>query len=146
MDSVGANVHQHWAPHRQYNLPSRDFGKNASGCVALVATTIAQGMRGPQMCTCNDCNYSTVFGRSAFNTSFAAYLMGAEEGSYFGAGAHFHENPTWTYAWLALNRPTGPPLGRAQFHPTDRTVFVRHFKHLTATINCTSQAGILDWH
>ena len=86
VDGAGKDVRAHWAPHRQFNVPSRDFGKNASGCVALVTTTIGQGMRGPQMLTCNDCNYTTAFGRAAFNVSYAAYLMGAEEGSYFGAG------------------------------------------------------------
>jgi hypothetical protein len=71
-----------WAPHRQFNIPSRDFGKDSEGCAALARTVIGQGQRGPQMLTCNGCNQSTPEGRAMFKTTFAAYLIGAEKHSY----------------------------------------------------------------
>ena len=42
---------------------------------------------------------STAFGQAAFDISFGTFLMGAAKGSYFGAGVHFHVNPSWDYAW-----------------------------------------------
>lgn len=132
-----------WAPHRQYNIPSRDFGKDSHGCASLVVTTIGQGRRGPQLATCNGCNVSTTQGHASFNVSFAAFLMGVEVGSYFGAGEHFHNDTSWDFAWPQLQRPTGKPRG-----PAVRTglVFERRFEHIDARIDCTTQTGTLLWH
>ena len=47
INAVGPRVHRWWAPHRQFNFPSRDFGKDSTGCVSAVLTTIGQGLRGP---------------------------------------------------------------------------------------------------
>ena len=49
VNSVGPMVRKWWAPHRQFNFPSRDFGKDTAGCVAAVLTTIGQGLRGPAL-------------------------------------------------------------------------------------------------
>ena len=132
-----------WGPHRQFNIPSRDFGKTTVGCVAAVESTIGQGSRGPQFVTCNGCNISTSQGRAMFNASFAAFLMGAAPYSYFGAGTHFHTTPSWNYAWPALTRPTGHPLGPAVKRGN---VFTRSFEHVTVTMDCNVQSGTLTWH
>ena len=40
-------------------------------------------------------------------------LIGAEPGSYYGAGIHFHNDSAWDYAWPDLQRPIGQPAGPA---------------------------------
>lgn len=57
-----------WAPHRQFNFPSRDFGKDPAGCIAAVQTVIGQGRRGGQMLTCNGCNASSTDGRAMYGS------------------------------------------------------------------------------
>ena len=47
-----------WIPFRQYDLPSKDFGKDAAGCVAAVEN-VAMEVRGgeqPVFLCCNDAN------------------------------------------------------------------------------------------
>lgn len=77
-----------------------------------------------------------------FNISFAAFLMGAEQWSYFGAGTHFHADPDWNYDWPALRRPIGAPVGPAV---QDGERFTRTFQHLIAEVDCSSQTGTLQW-
>jgi hypothetical protein len=134
-----------WAPHRQFNFPSRDFGKNSAGCAALARTVIGQGHRGPQMLTCNGCNQSTTEGQQMFKASFAAYLIGAERHSYFGAGMHFHNDSAWDFAWPDLQRPIGEPDGIATVS-SDGLHFRRVFKHVTAELDCVNQTGMIRWH
>lgn len=134
-----------WAPHRQFNIPSRDFGKSSEGCAALARTVIGQGQRGPQMLTCNGCNQSTPLGRAMFKASFAAYLIGAEKHSYFGAGTHFHNDSAWDYAWPDLQNPIGAPAAPASVSD-DGLRFRRVFEHVTAELDCASQRGIIRWH
>eukprot|EP00035_Acanthoeca_spectabilis_P021986 m.441343 g.441343 ORF g.441343 m.441343 type:complete len:408 (-) comp18651_c0_seq1:87-1310(-) len=131
-----------WAPHRQFNIPSRDFGKDSAGCVAAVTTMIGQGKQGPQFATCNACNRSSTAGWAMFNASFAAFLIAAEPGSYFGAGTHFHTDPDWNFAWPALNRPIGQPAGAAV---QQGMVFTREFAHVSVTMDCETQTGTLAW-
>lgn len=143
INSVGPNVHRQWAPFRQWNIPSRDFGKQTAGCVAAVHTAIGQGQRGSQLMCCNACNQTTTAGLAEFAVSFASFLMGANNGSYFGAGVHFHANTAWDYAWPDLQKPTGAPLGPAL---QAGNTFVRHFEHVTARVDCSTQTGQIQWH
>jgi hypothetical protein len=134
-----------WAPHRQFNIPSRDFGKDSEGCAALARTVIAQGQRGPQMLTCNGCNQSSPEGRAMFKTTFAAYLIGAEKHSYFGAGTHFHNDSAWDYAWPDLQKPIGAPKAPATVSGNGLR-FQRVFERVTAELDCASQTGTIHWH
>ena len=77
-----------------------------------------------------------------FRVSFAAYLMGAAPGSYFGAGTHFHANADWEYDWPDLHRAVGAPRGGAV---RSGNTFTREFSHLTAHVDCDSQTGRLEW-
>ena len=92
--------------------------------------------------TCNGCNHTSAAGQAMFSASFAAYLMGAARGSYFGAGTHFQANADWEYDWPDLHRPLGQPKGPAV--RADNT-FTREFTHLTAHVDCDSQTGRLEW-
>ena len=141
-DVIGDDL---WAPHRQFNIPSRDFGKDSEGCAVLARTVIGQGQRGPQLLTCNGCNQSTAEGRQMFTTTFAAHLIGAERHSYFGAGTHFHNNSAWDYAWPDLQKPIGHPEGPATVSE-DGLQFKRVFEHVTAELDCASQTGTIRWH
>lgn len=134
-----------WAPHRQFNIPSRDFGKDSEGCAALARTVIGQGQRGPQLLTCNACNQTTPEGRAMFKATFAAYLIGAEKHSYFGAGTHFHNDSAWDYAWPDLQRSIGAPDAPATVSKNG-LVFKRQFAHVTAELDCTKQKGTIRWH
>jgi len=131
-----------WGPHRQFNFPSRDFGKDTVGCVAALQTIIGQGLRGPQFETCNGCNHTDAAGQAMFNMSLAAFLVGAQPGSYFGAGVHFHADPDWSFKWPALQLPVGLPTGPAR---QTGVTFTRSFEHVTATVDCSSQKGTLTW-
>ena len=92
--------------------------------------------------TCNGCNHTSAVGMAMFRVSFAAYLMGAERGSYFGAGTHFHSNADWDYSWPDLNQRIGAPKG-----PAVRVgnAFTRQFERLTAHVDCDTQTGRLQW-
>ena len=80
-----------------------------------------------------------------FAVSFAAYLIGAEPGSYYGAGVHFHNDSAWDYAWPDLQRPIGQPAGPAAVS-ADGLRFTRSFAHVTAVVDCVSQTGNITWH
>ena len=82
-----------WIPFRQYNIPSKDLGKDAQGCVAAVENVAIETARGPTFICCNDANKS-FDGGAGLNASLAAYLMNADEDSYFGPGAHWN-NAGW---------------------------------------------------
>lgn len=73
-------------PFRQYNIPSKDFGKDAIGCVAAIENVAIESARGPTFICCNDAN-KTADGGAGLNVSLAAYLMNANDNSYFGPGA-----------------------------------------------------------
>lgn len=130
-----------WGPHRQFNIPSRDFGKNAEGCASAVRTVMEEAKRGPMFITCNACNHSTVDGVAMFHASLASFLIGAQPGSYFGAGVHFHA-PLWDYQWPELQRPIGKPLGDVV---QEGFIFARQFEHVSVQMNCSSQEGFLEW-
>jgi len=130
-----------WGAHRQFNVPSRDFGKDPAGCQALVQTAIEEAKRGAAFFTCNDCDNTTAAGHTAFNASFAAYLMAVEKGSYFGAGVHFHA-PLWDYQWPDLQRPLGIPKGPAT---RNGLLFAREFENLIVHMDCSTQTGSIEW-
>jgi hypothetical protein len=88
-------------PHRQYNIPSRDFGdaahggSDADGCVAAIVDVSYAAAYGPTLITNNDggpqlsepsSKGGTFSPLAAHNTSLAAFLMAMDEGSYFGSG------------------------------------------------------------
>ena len=72
-------------------------------------------------------------------------LIGAEPGSYYGAGIHFHNDSAWDYAWPDLQRPIGQPAGPAAVS-ADGLRFTRSFAHVTAVVDCVSQTGNITWH
>ena len=100
-----------WIPFRQYNIPSKDLGKDAQGCVAAVENVAIETARGPTFICCNDANKS-FDGGAGLNASLAAYLMNADEDSFFGPGAHWN-NAGWDGVFEdfpQLTKELGPPL------------------------------------
>lgn len=81
-----------WIPFRQYNIPSKDFGKDALGCAAAIENTKIESAL-PTFICCNDANKSAD-GGYGLDVSLAAYLMNANNNSYFGPGLHW-ANEGW---------------------------------------------------
>lgn len=123
-------------PFRQYNIPSKDFGKDAIGCVSAVENVAIESARGPTFICCNDAN-RTADGGAGLNVSLAAYLMNANDNSYFGPGSHW-ANDGWDGVFEAfpqLTRPLGPPTA-GTFTKQSAFVFSRSFQHLDVTLDC----------
>jgi|EP01047_Picozoa_sp_COSAG01_P025518 hypothetical protein len=130
-------------PHRQFNIPSRDFGdaahggSDAAGCVAAVLNLQRESQRGPALITNNDgAMYSststkhpgqTIDWYKAHNTSLAAFLMGMNNQSFFGSGMHW-DDLGWNTHWPAFTRRLGKPLGPAV--QQGQFFFTRSFEYL----------------
>ena len=147
-------------PHRQFNIPSRDFGdaahggSDAKGCVNAVLNLQMEAGRGPTLITNNDgAPYSSRSSKSgsmvdwfaAHNASLAAFLMGMGAQSYFGSGMHWADNG-WDTAWPSFNKELGRPAGPATRTGAHGSLFTRVFEHLTVTLNCSGLATSFDWH
>ena len=127
-------------PFRQYNIPSKDFGKDAIGCVSAIENVAIESARGPRFICCNDAN-KTADGGAGLNVSLAAYLMNANDDSYFGPGSHW-ANDGWDGVFEAfpqLTRPLGPPKGT--FRKTSEFTFYRQFEHLDVALDCHPDPG-----
>jgi hypothetical protein len=125
-----------WIPFRQYNIPSKDFGKDAAGCVAAIENTAIESARGPSFICCNDANRSWD-GGAGLNASLAAYLLNANDGSYFGPGSHW-ANAGWdtTYSdFPQLRKAVGTPLSRT-FSREGPFKFSRKFLNLEVRLDC----------
>ena len=96
-----------WIPFRQYNIPSRDFGKHPQevGCAAAIEDLAYAARAGPAFATNNDGSPSgappntTVTWEGQHVVSLAAFMMAMEAGSYFSSGLHWGDdgNAVW---WL----------------------------------------------
>ena len=145
-----------WVPFREFNIPSRDFGKaNASampwGCAAAVEDFAVEASKGPAIACNNDGTlnktlfpspYGPISWFNQHEMSLAAFMMGMQEGSYFGSGNHW-DDPGWHVWWPEYDKPLGKPLGaytRAGFK------FVRRFEHLTVSADCSTLQTQFDWH
>ena len=131
-----------WIPFRQYNIPSKDFGKDADGCVAAVRNVMMESARGPTLLCCNDADKATD-GGAGLNVSLAAYLMNANEGSYFGPGEHW-ANAGWDHVFdnfPQLTLPLGPPSTPSFRSSDDGYSFYRTFEHLDVTLHCRPSGG-----
>jgi hypothetical protein len=144
-DALGAT--RGWIPFRQYNIPSRDFGKDgggaggntAVGCAAAIEDLAAEGARGPSFATNNDgapddatFPNSTLTHRGQHLVSLAAYMLAAAEGSYFSSGSGWSDagNMVW---WPEYDRRVGAPRGP---FVRDGFVFRRSFEHVDVSLDC----------
>jgi hypothetical protein len=126
-----------WFPFRQFNIPSKDFGKDAAGCVAAIENVkLETAGDQPSFICCNDAN-KTRDGGAGLNLSIAAYLMNANNNSYFGPGSHWSNNGWDTVFddFPQLTRPLGAPLS-ATFRRDGPFKFSRSFEHLDVKLDC----------
>eukprot|EP01048_Picozoa_sp_COSAG05_P013707 COSAG05_NODE_1482_length_4755_cov_52.621564_2_plen_518_part_00 len=125
-----------WIPFRQYNIPSKDFGKDSDGCVAAILNTAIEAGRGPSFICCNDAN-KTWDGGAGLNASLAAYLLNADDDSFFGPGSHW-ANAGWDPVYSdfpQLTQDLGPPLSPT-FSRDGHFRFSRRFKNLDVALDC----------
>jgi hypothetical protein len=84
------------------------------------------------------------------NISLAAYLIAAEEGSYFASGLHWTDlisgtqEKAWPY-WSDFSARLGPPTGKRKRQP-GTFVFEREFQFATVQLDCGSMSAQIDWH
>jgi len=149
-------------PHRQFNIPSRDFGDAAHGgsdergCVVAVLNLQQEAQRGPTLITNNDGGeYSSPSSKTgkmidwwkAHNTSLAAFLMGMERQSFFGSGMHWADDG-WNTAWPIFGKKLGAPEGPARLSTAadGSQVFSRSFAHLQVSLNCSGEmSSSFEW-
>jgi hypothetical protein len=144
-DALGGS--RGWVPFRQYNIPSRDFGKTSKGgnttvgCAAAIEDLAREGASGPSFATNNDGAPTGGFGPNSTMTkrgqhlvSLAAYMLAADEGSYFSSGDGWSDagNMVW---WPEYDRRVGRP--RAAF-ARDGFVFSRSFEHVDVRLDCAA--------
>lgn len=79
---------------------------------------------------------------SCVTQSLAAFMLGMEEGSYFGSGMHWSD-AGWHYWFPEYNKPLGKPKGQ---YTRDGFVFKRSFEHVDVTADCETLATTFDWH
>eukprot|EP00039_Didymoeca_costata_P033182 m.41073 g.41073 ORF g.41073 m.41073 type:complete len:476 (-) comp9736_c0_seq1:21-1448(-) len=153
----------HFIPFREYNIPSRDFGKGddtmspnerrtvqADGCSAAIIDHAMEAQRGPTIACNNDGNSTGGPGPSPYwnitwmeqhAMSLGAFMMGMEEGSYFGSGLHWSDIG-WHQWWDEYNHKLGKPLGR---YTRDGYLFSRQFECLNVTVNCYNLQTNFKW-
>lgn len=145
-----------WMPFRQYNIPSKDFGKiNATaqldGCAAAIEDLSMEAKRLPvQVCNNDGATNKTVFPSpygplswyEQHQVSLAAYMMAMEEGSYFSSGKHWDDDG-WHVWWPEYDQPLGRPLG-----PYVRSgyEFQRSFEHVDVWMSCATLEAKFNWH
>lgn len=145
-----------WMPFREYNIPSRDFGKdNATaqwyGCAAAIEDHAYEARRLPGMTCNNDGSFNATTFPSPFGNlswyeqhkmSLAAHMLGMEEGSYFESGMHW-DDIGWHVWWPEYDLPLGAPLG-----PYTRSgfKFSRSFEHVDVSADCQTLQATFDWH
>lgn len=143
-----------FVPHRQFNIPSRDFGdaahggSDAVGCVTAVLNLQLEAQRGPVLVTNNDgalsggASSSKDFAK-AHNVSLAAFMLGMEPQSFFGSGMHWAD-PGWNTPWHMYNRLLGRPHGPAV--RTGPASFRRVFDHVAVDLDCAGNISArIDW-
>ena len=136
-----------WVPFRQYNIPSKDFGKGSAGCVNAVENVRMEAERGPTFVCCNDAN-KTMDGGAGLNVSLAAYLMNANERSYFGPGLHW-ANGGWEHVFddfPQLQLPLGAPRTPSFQRSASGFQFSRSFEHLDVSLDCRPSGGECGTH
>jgi hypothetical protein len=142
-----------WIPFREYNIPSRDFGKapQPDGCAAAIVNHAMEAQRGPTLSCNNDGSmnktlfpspYGNISWFGQHEASLAAHMLGMEEGSYFGSGMHWSD-VGWHVWWPEYDKPLGRPKG-----PFTRNgyTFTRSFEHVDVTFDCsTLKATFRGW-
>eukprot|EP01084_Bolivina_argentea_P269570 458180_1 len=129
-----------WIPFRQYNIPSKDYGKDGIGCCAAINDVSYMADYGATFVCCNDASMSFDNG-THFNTSLAAFLMGMEKYSYFGAGFKWDDNG-WNYWWPEFSYKLGKPKGK---FTQNGFKFTREFQHASVFIDCESLESNVEW-
>lgn len=147
-----------WIPFREYNIPSRDFGKDNTtvqpdGCAAAVADHAIESQKMPTMACNNDgapnatlfpFNY-TPSGKTSWleqhKVSLAAHLMGMERYSYFGSGMHW-DDPGWHIWWPEYNNRLGEPLTQ---YTRNGYAFSRSFEFLNVSLDCATLETNFTW-
>jgi len=145
-----------WMPFREYNIPSRDFGKDNltaqwDGCAAAIEDLALEARQKPTF-ACNndgaknDTLIPTPFGNITFREqhyfSLASFMMGMEEGSYFGSGMHW-DDIGWHTWWPEYTKPLGKPLHQ---YTRNGYEFRRSFEHVDVFANCQTLQTRFDWH
>jgi hypothetical protein len=79
-----------------------------------------------------------------FNISLAAFLVGAGENAYFGAGSEWSACDDWLIPHAEYAKPLGAPDGDAQ---QNGTVYTRTFGSgkVSVTLDTAKQAGCVRW-
>ena len=146
-----------FVPHRQFNIPSRDFGdaahggSNEVGCVTAVLNLQRGAQLGPVLVTNNDGGLGSGVGKNgekvdwykAHNVSLAAFLLAMETQSYFGSGMHWTD-AGWNTPWHMYSRPLGRPRGPAV--RTGSSSFRRDFEHVMVELDCAGNiSAVIDW-
>ena len=127
-------------------------GNDTLGCAAAVEDAVRENARGPALYTNNDgwpnaTDGGTMIGRH--NISLAAYLLAAEEGSYFASGLHWTDlipgtqKRAWPY-WSDFSARLGPPSGKRKRQP-GTFIFERGFQFATVQLDCGSMSAKIDW-
>lgn len=145
-------------PFRQFNIPSRDFGDAAHGgndtigCAAAVENLAIEAKSGPAFATNNDGApsggppNSTITWHGQHLVSLAAFMLAAEEGSYFSSGHGWTDDGN-TFWWPEYDKKVGRPLGP---YKREGFVFSRSFEHVDVRLDCgliaTADGGAADFH
>lgn len=144
-----------WMPFREYNIPSRDFGKEngtaqKDGCAAAIQDFAMEARLRPSFACNNDGHpnttaFPTPFGNLTFEEqhqlSLAAFMMGMEIGSYFGSGMHW-DDIGWHVWWPEYDKPLGKPLGR---YKRSGYRFRRSFEHVEVEADCSTLKARFKW-
>ena len=80
---------------------------------------------------------------SSLQVSLAAYLMNANNRSYFGPGVHW-ANSGWDHVFAEfpqLTQPLGAPLTEGYVASDGGFSFSRSFEHLDVTLRCRPSGG-----
>ena len=93
--------------------------------------------------------YGNISWQSQHELSLAAFMMGMEEGSYFGSGRHW-DDPGWHVWWPEYDRPLGrpvdPPMMPAAGSGADELRYTRRFASGTSVgLDLRAHTASIAW-
>ena len=121
---------------------------DASTCVGQISAAIEAGKRGQVVFMHGEANQAdkpAAPEQQTFTFALAAYLVAAQENSFFGySNGWYYNGSKW---WAEYDRPLGAPLEEAVLvgRSVHEGVYTRRFEHATVHLDVAGYNASIDW-